>query len=84
MFPILIIYNAGSSVRDDDYSLLLKVKIEQRRYQPLPLLTASHGFILMWGGGDILSTQNGNCYDELSCKTNVFNILTKKCMAVTK
>lgn len=83
MFPILIIYNAGSSVRDDDYSLLLKVKIEQRRYQPLPLLTASHGFILMWGG-DILSTQNGNCYDELSCKTNVFNILTKKCMAVTK
>lgn len=51
MFPILIIYNAGSSVRDDDYSLLLKVKIEQRRYQPLPLLTASHGFILMWGGG---------------------------------
>lgn len=50
MFPILIIYNAGSSVRDDDYSLLLKVKM-QRRYQPLPLLTASHGFILMWGGG---------------------------------
>lgn len=49
MFPILIIYNAGSSVRDDDYSLLLKVKM-QRRYQPLPLLTASHGFILMWGG----------------------------------
>lgn len=50
MFPILIIYNAGSSVRDDDYSLLLKVKM-QRRYQPLPLLTASHGFILMWGVG---------------------------------
>lgn len=57
MFPILIIYNAGSSVRDDDYSLLLKVKIEQRRYQPLPLLTASHGFILMWGGGYTIDTK---------------------------
>lgn len=56
MFPILIIYNAGPSVRDDDYSLLLKVKM-QRRYQPLPLLTASHGFILMWGGGYTIDTK---------------------------